>query len=447
MLPIILVCLTAADTVAPDLSWVRARMAELRVPGLAVAVVVDGKVAWTRAFGVANRLTRDPAQESTVWPVASLGKPVTAYAALRLVQAGRLELDAPLVQHRPAPAFLPRDSSRDAITLRHLLTHTSGLSNYLRDRTRRLRFTPGERYQYSGVGFMYLQQVLEQTTGQSFDSAMAGLVFDPLEMPSAWFGRPRIGGAAATVHAALAQVLPPGGIMLGISAIGAWILLIPVCAITRRRWRFGLWHEIMAVLVAAPVAWWLLARLGGSVMALYFTAIAALAYLGPLLVAAAVFAALRRASLALRLAAVGLVVAIGAGALFAGRAQPVPLPTWYSAEGNAAASLRSSIGDLARFAAELVDPALLDSTTTGLLRSRAVRADSGLWWGLGIAVSGPESEPRLIHRGSNPGVAALLVAVPSQRAAVVVVANAGHAAPLVQEVAERVLQYFRPASR
>ncbi len=440
MLILLAAAIAVSDTVPAWVErWVPAAMDSARIPGLAVALITNGRLSWHRAFGMANILTGSPADDATRWPVASLGKPVTAYAALRLVQQGRLRLDDPLVQDRPDLTFAPRGPEHDAITLRHLLTHTAGFSNYLRDRRRGLRFAPGDRFSYSGVGYMYLQEVVARAHGGTFDQAMADLVFTPLAMPSAFFGEPRTPGPVAAPHTSLNQLLPPGGIMLGFTSIGAWVLLVPLSWLARRRWRFGRWHEVLAVVVAAPVAWALLARLGGAVMATYFTALTAALALVPLVAAVAVTRLARRASRGARFLLATLVLAGAAAGVWAARAQPLPLPLWYGREGNAAASLRTTMPDLARFVEALVAPAEVDPAVAGLLGRRSVQSDSAEWWGLGIRVTGPEQAPVLSHRGSTPGAQALLVAIPSRRVGLVIAANAGHGDDLVFALAERLL--------
>ena len=104
-----------------------------------------------------------------------------SYAVLRLVDAGTLQLDAPVSR------YLPGDYSADPraarITIRQALTHTTGFPNW-RSSPRELPvyFDPGERFSYSGEGFEYLQHAVERVTGQTLDALMRRLVFDPLNM-------------------------------------------------------------------------------------------------------------------------------------------------------------------------------------------------------------------------------------------------------------------------
>jgi CubicO group peptidase (beta-lactamase class C family) len=152
-----------------------------RVPGLSFAIIRDGKTVETKALGVRDASTAIPVDENTIFEAASLSKPVFAYAVLQLVDAGVLSLDTPLSKY--VPDHVKDDPRAASITVRHVLSQSSGLPNW-RGKANPLKtyFQPGERFSYSGEGFLWLQQVVEAVTGESFNSVMARLVFDPLEM-------------------------------------------------------------------------------------------------------------------------------------------------------------------------------------------------------------------------------------------------------------------------
>jgi CubicO group peptidase (beta-lactamase class C family) len=152
-----------------------------RVPGLSFAIIRDGKTVETKALGVRDASTAIPVDENTIFEAASLSKPIFAYAVLQLVDAGVLSLDTPLSKY--VPDYVKDDPRAASITVRHVLSQSSGLPNW-RGKANPLKtyFQPGERFSYSGEGFLWLQQVVEAVTGESFNSVMARLVFDPLEM-------------------------------------------------------------------------------------------------------------------------------------------------------------------------------------------------------------------------------------------------------------------------
>jgi CubicO group peptidase (beta-lactamase class C family) len=156
-------------------------MAEMAVPGVSLAVIRDGKVAQLSAYGTRNAKCWEPVGEHTICEAASLSKPVFAYAALQLVDAGRLSLDEPLSAR--LPEHLCGDPRADAITARHVLSHTTGLPNWRSEQyPLRTYFAPGERFSYAGEGFVYLQRALERITGEPLDVLAGRLVFAPLRM-------------------------------------------------------------------------------------------------------------------------------------------------------------------------------------------------------------------------------------------------------------------------
>lgn len=162
------------------------RLLELAsVPGLALAVV-DGKRVWRRGFGQAVEETGQPVSEETVFEAASLGKPVFAYAVLRLVDAGVLDLDRPLYDYLPVPDA--NNTRMKRVTARHVLSHTTGLPNWRQQPTVLEPATdPGKRFNYSGEGYFYLQRVVEVLSGKPFGRLMREQVLDPLGMKQSSF--------------------------------------------------------------------------------------------------------------------------------------------------------------------------------------------------------------------------------------------------------------------
>jgi CubicO group peptidase (beta-lactamase class C family) len=161
-------------------------MTEADIPGLSIAVIRDSKVIWTRGFGVTNSETKARVNDNTVFEAASLTKPVFAYAVLKLVDNGKLDLDTPLVKYLPGRYDVGDDPRLDQITARHVLSHTTGFPNWRPrgDKTLKMYFSPGLRFSYSGEGFVYLSKVVEQITGESQQAFIKRTVFDPLDMKS-----------------------------------------------------------------------------------------------------------------------------------------------------------------------------------------------------------------------------------------------------------------------
>jgi len=156
------------------------------VPGLAIAVIENGQLAWTRGFGVKNSLIGDPVTDDTLFEAASMTKPVFAYLAMRLVDEGVLALDRPLAEYR-RPDYLSDDPALARITVRDVLRHTSGLPNWATGPLATIA-PPGSGYHYSGEAFVWLQLIVEKLLAMGLDPAMRARLFDPAGMSSSTFG-------------------------------------------------------------------------------------------------------------------------------------------------------------------------------------------------------------------------------------------------------------------
>lgn len=173
--------------------------------GISVAVARDGGVVWSESYGYSDLERRRPATPATVFRLYSISKPMTAVAAARLLEQGRLDADAPV--QRYVPRFPDKGAS---ITPMQVATHTSGIRHYANDREAMslrhctsvadamevfahdpLVHAPGERETYSSWGFVLLSGVLEGATNLSYEQAMTQLVFQPLDMNSMRIDDPR----------------------------------------------------------------------------------------------------------------------------------------------------------------------------------------------------------------------------------------------------------------
>jgi CubicO group peptidase (beta-lactamase class C family) len=136
------------------------------IPGASIALVDSGRLLWNKAFGVKNAATKAPVTDTTLFEAASISKTVFAYAVMKLCETGVLNLDTPLSKYG-AKSLLEGDPRRDLITVRHVLSHTSGFQDFRsRKEPLRIHFTPGEKFLYSGEGYFYLHSVVTHLTGR-----------------------------------------------------------------------------------------------------------------------------------------------------------------------------------------------------------------------------------------------------------------------------------------
>jgi len=181
-----------------------AAMEAAGVPGLALALIEDGAMAWEGQFGARDVETGQPVEAGTVFEAASLAKPPVALAALLLCERGLLDLDLPLsllVPEYSAWGLDPDDPRLSEITARQVLSHSSGMGNWDPATIGRIAFTPGERFAYSGEGYMYLQAAMEVLTGLPLAAYMRDAVLGPLGMhDSSYAWRPDYEDRSASGH-------------------------------------------------------------------------------------------------------------------------------------------------------------------------------------------------------------------------------------------------------
>ena len=176
--------------------YVKAQMRERHIPGAAIAVARNGKIIKAEGYGLASVEFNAPVTKETVFEIGSVTKQITGAAIMLLVEEGKVNLDEKI------PVYLPgAPQTWSNVTVRHLLTHTSGIKSYTGistgfELTKRLKrdefviaigaypldFEPGERYNYSNSGYNLLGFIIESATGKSYWDFVRTRIFVPLGM-------------------------------------------------------------------------------------------------------------------------------------------------------------------------------------------------------------------------------------------------------------------------
>ena len=214
------------------------RMEAYNVPGISVAVLHEGRIIWAKGYGVTEAGSGEAVTAETLFQAASISKPVAATAALRLVQEGRLELDTPVNRYLRNWKIPDNDfTAPEPVTLRHLLTHTGGLTVHgfpgyaVTDEIAstvevldgsgpantgpiRVDTLPGSLWRYSGGGYTIMQKLLEDVTGMPFPQLLRELVLDPAGMKLSGYEQPLPTNKVA--HAATAHLQD------GSPVVGEW---------------------------------------------------------------------------------------------------------------------------------------------------------------------------------------------------------------------------------
>lgn len=203
------------------------RMKHYHVPGVSVAFLDHGQIAWTRTYGFADVAAKTPVTPETLFQAASISKPVSALAMLRLVQDGRLNLDEDVNAKLRAWKVPENEFTKDQkVTLRRIVSHSAGLTvhgfpGYASDETVptiiqilngekpantaaiRVDTVPGTLWRYSGGGYVVMQLLLTEVTGKPFPQILHDLVLQPAGMTHSTYEQPlpkNLAGAAATPY-------------------------------------------------------------------------------------------------------------------------------------------------------------------------------------------------------------------------------------------------------
>ena len=214
---------SAVDAAAVD-AVVAEWLASTGAPSVSIAIVQDGRTAYAKAYGAARRNPGVPSTPATRYAIDSISKQFTATALLLLAEQGRLSLDDPIAK------WFPELHAAAAVTLRQLLTHTSGIRDYwpqdfltsemTRPTTttaildewaqRPLDFAPGEDWQYSNTGYVLAGAVVEKVSGETLFEFLSRHVFAPLHMAHVAeysTGPPAAGDAAGYTRYGLGPVV------------------------------------------------------------------------------------------------------------------------------------------------------------------------------------------------------------------------------------------------
>lgn len=219
----------------PILEWLLSKqMSKQNIPGVSITLINDNAIKWSKSYGVIKNGSDIPVSTETLFQAASVTKLFVASVALHFVEKGMIELDKDINNYLKSWQLPENEfTAKKKVTLRLLLSHQSGLpdTNFpykegtlptliqvlkgelpAQNKPAIVEYIPGSRWQYSNIGYVLIQLLIEDIGGQSLDKIMEDVIFKPLSMRSSTLAHPlskRFEGKEAMPHDANGKAYPP----------------------------------------------------------------------------------------------------------------------------------------------------------------------------------------------------------------------------------------------
>ncbi len=368
----------------------------------------------------------DGIDENSVFELASNGKVISAYIALKLVDEGKINLDDKIAPFLDSD-LLTSDERLNDITLKQLLCHTAGFSpSYELGIDKKIYSDPGKEFCYSGVGYIYLQSVIENVSGMTMEQAAEYYVFEPLGMENSTFEHTR----TVTPYMNLSSVV----IYIFIIFIIVFTVLLLAVFVLRKITKKQFFSSKISLIVCFAIAVvvnisFLLVLVSKVVITFGVCAV----FMGVSLV-------LARKHTKIFYAVIPIEVML---MLVLGFAIPATVPVTndiVAKEANCAYTLKSSNEDMAAFCSELTNEYYSGDGAVKEMFSAAVNIDDVNSWGLGIAIESESKGETYWHSGINPGFQSLIVLYPSQNKYVIILTNSDNGLIFAKEIARDFLE-------
>ncbi|MBO4579123.1 MAG: beta-lactamase family protein [Clostridiales bacterium] len=367
----------------------------------------------------------DGVDKNTVYELGSCGKTVAAYTALVMADEGILDLDEKIAPFLDKD-LLTADPRMNDITLRQLLCHTAGFSpSYELGTDKNIYSDPGSKFCYSGVGYIYMQSVIENKSGMTLDEAASKYVFKPLSMKNSTFENAK----TVTPYMNLSSVVLYSMLIF----IAALLVLTLIAFIPGKITKF----KFMSF-KKAFVCCYILAGIINTVFLLFFFVSKVFVFflICYLLTGLVMFILRKRKKLFYISSALMLAVILAIGFTL-----PVSIPVTCDLipkKPNCAYTFKSSAEDMALFCNDLMKKAKAGDE----MFAPQVKIDDENDWGLGIAIEhNDEYGTTYWHSGINPGFQSLFVLYPDRDRFVVILTNSDKGLDLAKEMTRPYLKY------
>ena len=392
---------------------------DYKIKNYSLAYSNNGKVTYEN-FGQGTT-------EDTIFELASNGKIIAAYVALKLVDEGKINLDNKIASWLDS-SLITKDKRMSDITLRQLLCHTAGFSpSFELGVDKKLYSNPGEKFRYSGVGYIYLQSVIENVSGMSFEEAVKKYAFMPLGMKNSSFEKakiltPFIKASSAVLYAFALFII-------------SYVILLLLGLLFAKLTKYKFFSKKSALLVS-----YLLAGVINSVFLIFiFVSKVALLFWICFAVIGLFLFLLQNKKIFYWITPLALLII-----LICAFTIPVSLPATndiINKKANCAYTLKSSSRDMALFADELMKQYQKGNGAVSKMFLPGVEIDSNNSWGLGIAIEKSAAGTTYWHSGINPGFQSLFVLYPSQNKYILVLTNSDDGLAFAQKISRTFLNF------
>ena len=363
--------------------------------------------------------------ENSVFELGSNGKVISAYVALKLVDEGKIGLEdqiAPFLDND----LLTKDKRLKTITLKQLLSHTAGFSpSYELGIDKRIYSNPGEKFRYSGVGYIYLQNVIENISGMTMEQAAKYYVFDPLGMSNTTFEYTK----TVTPYINLSSIVLYTFAFFIISSILFSLITLIIGKITKFKYYNLKSGIVVCYVIAGIINTICLLFILSKVVFIFFIYFI---FIGIILLFA-------KNNNKVFYSCIPLTIII---ILILGFTIHCSIPVTNDLipkKANCAYSLKSTSKDMAIFCKELMQQYNSNKGSIKDMFSVVANIDDNNSWGLGIAIESEQYGETYWHSGINPGFQSLLVLYPSHNKYIIVVTNSDNGLNFSKDIARSFL--------
>jgi CubicO group peptidase (beta-lactamase class C family) len=398
---------------------------EYKINASSIIFVKNGEVILSNGYGKEGVFSKNIVSVNSVFEAGSIGKTITAYVVLQLVNNGKLNLEDKIITFLDKK-YITNDERFSEITVSNLLSHTAGFSpSFEFGIDKNIYFNPETEFSYSGVGYIFLQNIIENITGKSFEEVVVEYVFDPLNMENSTFlytktVTPFINTLSLVVYT------------LAIFFI-AWIMVLFIIFIVGKKTKFKYFNKKHAFYLSIIIA-----NTFNIAFILIFMSKILIPFLVFIVIGFGILFLMRKTKKLFYLIFPLYTVFIIILCLSLFSSLPVTNDI-IKREANCAYSFKTTSYDMSLFLNELLDCYNNDCNNIRKMFAPIVTIDENNSWGLGIGIERIGNNITYWHSGINPGFQSLFVIIPEQNSYVIILTNSDRGLEFSKKITKELI--------